>query len=51
MTNNTLIMEQSDLTAKIQFRGNYVNFNKYNLITFQQIVDSFIDSFIDSFNY
>ena len=33
-------MEQIDLTVKIYFLGNYVKFNKYYLITFQQIIDS-----------
>ena len=33
-------MEQSDLTVKIHFPGNYVKLNKYYLITFQQIIDS-----------
>ena len=39
-TNNTLIVEQSDLTVKINFRGNYVKVKKYYLIIFQQIIDS-----------
>ena len=29
-----------DSTAKIHFLGNYVKFNKYYFITFQQIIDS-----------
>ena len=33
-------MEQSDLTVKIHFLGNYVKFDKIYLITFQQIIDS-----------
>ena len=33
-------MEQSDLTVKLYFRDNYVKFNKYNVITFQQIIES-----------
>ena len=37
-------MKQSDLTVKIHFRGNYVKFNKYNLNTFQQIIESLMSN-------
>ena len=33
-------MEQNDLTVKLHFLVNYVKFDKYYLITFQQIIDS-----------
>ena len=39
-TNNMLMMEHSDLPVKIYFRGNYVKFNKYYFIIFQQVIDS-----------
>ena len=34
-------MEQSDLTVKIRILGNNVKFNKYCLINYLLIIDSF----------